>query len=234
MPSISKARKSFTAHYDFGDRYIYVVGGCDDNDEIMSIQRGVQAAVGGPIPKPPTLQKKRAQDVKGEYEEQDRKKRSPAVNSPEYEEQEAKAQELREDFERQMAILEGNNLMIVASNQRLVRETQELKTKNYELRQQINRMNGQLNEKDREIAMARESRDIELYRKIDILNKQVQWLKETLENQGLMPESHINTALQQIADINSGGMEYDSGDWNGGLSDVGPDDYKPNNGIIKW
>lgn len=197
----------------------------DDNDEIMSIQQGVQAAVGGPIPiRVPVPQRSPTR----------RKKRSPALNSPEYEEQDRKSREMAEDFERKMAILEGNNLMIVASNQRLVRETQELKTKNYELRQQINRMNGQLNEKDREIAMARESRDIESYRKIDILNKQIQWLKETLEGQGLMPESHINTALQQIADMSGGGMEYDSGDWNGGLSDVGPDDYKPNNGIIKW
>ena len=27
LPSISRGRSSFTAHYDFGDRYIYVIGG---------------------------------------------------------------------------------------------------------------------------------------------------------------------------------------------------------------
>tara|TARA_B110000285_G_C15055664_1_gene579421 strand:- start:784 stop:1134 length:351 start_codon:yes stop_codon:yes gene_type:complete len=35
LPPISKGRKSFTAHYDFGDRYIYVLGGCDDTETIV-------------------------------------------------------------------------------------------------------------------------------------------------------------------------------------------------------
>ena len=32
LPPISKGRTSFAAHYDFEDRYIYVIGGCDSTD----------------------------------------------------------------------------------------------------------------------------------------------------------------------------------------------------------
>ena len=35
LAHISKARKSFTAHYDFGDKYIYVLGGSDDNGNMV-------------------------------------------------------------------------------------------------------------------------------------------------------------------------------------------------------
>ena len=31
LQPISKARSSFAAHYDFEDRYIYVIGGCDSS-----------------------------------------------------------------------------------------------------------------------------------------------------------------------------------------------------------
>jgi hypothetical protein len=194
----------------------------DEDEEIIRIQDGVQRAVGGPIPiRVPVPQRSPTR----------RKKRSD-LNSPEYDEQNRKAQDLKDDFDRKMAILEGNNLMIAASNERLVRETQDLRTKNYQLRQQIIRMNGKLNDKDREIAMARESRDIESYRKMELLNNQIEWLKETLSSSGYMPMSHIDTALQHIAD---GSMHLDESlGSEGGLSDVGPNDYKPNHGTIKW
>ena len=35
MPDIHLARTSFAAHYDFGDRYVYVIGGCDGRDEMV-------------------------------------------------------------------------------------------------------------------------------------------------------------------------------------------------------
>ena len=35
LPSIKHGRTSFAAHYDFLDRYIYVIGGADKNGEMM-------------------------------------------------------------------------------------------------------------------------------------------------------------------------------------------------------
>ena len=35
LPSINQGRTSFAAHYDFLDRYIYVVGGADKHEEVM-------------------------------------------------------------------------------------------------------------------------------------------------------------------------------------------------------
>ena len=35
LQPISKGRTSFAAHYEFEDRYIYVVGGCNENDEMI-------------------------------------------------------------------------------------------------------------------------------------------------------------------------------------------------------
>lgn len=32
MPDIHVARTSFAAHYDFGDRYVYVIGGSNSQD----------------------------------------------------------------------------------------------------------------------------------------------------------------------------------------------------------
>ena len=31
MPSIHHARTSFAAHYDFGDRYVYIIGGSNQD-----------------------------------------------------------------------------------------------------------------------------------------------------------------------------------------------------------
>lgn len=35
LQPISKGRTSFAAHYEFEDRFIYVIGGCNENDEMM-------------------------------------------------------------------------------------------------------------------------------------------------------------------------------------------------------
>ena len=35
MPDIRVPRTSFAAHYDFGDRYVYVIGGCDGEDMML-------------------------------------------------------------------------------------------------------------------------------------------------------------------------------------------------------
>lgn len=36
MPNINVARTSFAAHYDFGDRYVYVIGGCNKNGRMIT------------------------------------------------------------------------------------------------------------------------------------------------------------------------------------------------------
>lgn len=35
MPDIRLSRTSFAAHYDFGDRYVYIIGGSNRNDRMM-------------------------------------------------------------------------------------------------------------------------------------------------------------------------------------------------------
>lgn len=35
MPDISIGRKNFAAHYDFGDRYVYVIGGTNDQGKMI-------------------------------------------------------------------------------------------------------------------------------------------------------------------------------------------------------
>lgn len=36
MPDIGVARTSFAAHYDFGDRYVYVIGGSNNQDRMVT------------------------------------------------------------------------------------------------------------------------------------------------------------------------------------------------------
>lgn len=35
MPCINIARTSFAAHYDFGDRYVYVIGGSNQDGNMI-------------------------------------------------------------------------------------------------------------------------------------------------------------------------------------------------------